>query len=277
MSFCIGSTGFDTYMGIDPNLAELRQQQEKKYLRKKKSTTMRVFLDYKKIAKDTERIIVQTRYHLHEDCPLCLDDMFDKKVKYLPCGHAFCATCLQKQVDSKCPSKYKCASCRRGFASCLIRQNEARENMQSILGMRRLVNYPTIDLDYYQSYRISADEDYNNERYGYGYGLNTITNNTNVVGQLHEQHTLYYNILNSLAELISFYALDNEENISPHSPELINRVINNAIEYNNVTGSLDGGDLAMNILGLSNIPNDIHSIVVNSLNDHIIDNLTLTR
>ena len=35
MSFCIGSTGFDTYMGIDPNLAELRQQQEMKYLRKK--------------------------------------------------------------------------------------------------------------------------------------------------------------------------------------------------------------------------------------------------
>ena len=237
---------------------------------------MRVFLDYKKIAKDTERIIVQTRYHLHEDCPLCLDDMFDKKVKYLPCGHAFCATCLQKQVDSKCPSKYKCASCRRGFVSCLIRQNEARENMQSILGMRRLVNYPTIDLDYYQhSHRISTDYDYTNARYGLN--TNTITNNTNVVGQLHEQHTLYYNILNSLAELISFYALDNEENISPHSPELINRVINDAIEYNNVTGSLDGGDLAMNILGLSNIPNDIHSIVVNSLNDHIIDNLTLTR
>ena len=275
MTFCIGSMGFDSYAGIDPQLSQLRQQQELQYFKKKKGRNSRVFLNYRKTAKDTERIIVQTRYHLHEDCPLCLDDMFDKKVKYLPCGHAFCATCLQKQVDSKCPSKYKCASCRRGFVSCLIRQNEARENMQSILGMRRLVDYPTIDVGYYQVDRISTDYDYTNARYGLN--TNTITNNTNVVGQLHEQHTLYYNILNSLAELISFYALDNEENISPHSPELINRVINNAIEYNNVTGSLDGGDLAMNILGLSNIPNDIHSIVVNSLNDHIIDNLTLTR
>ena len=35
MSFCIGSAGFDTYVGIDPNLAELRQQQEIKYFRKK--------------------------------------------------------------------------------------------------------------------------------------------------------------------------------------------------------------------------------------------------
>ena len=276
MTFCIGITCFDTYTGIDPNLAQLRKQQEMKYFRKKKSTTTRVFLNYKKVAKDTDRIIVQTRYHLHEDCPLCLDDMFDKKVKYLPCGHVFCATCFQNQVDSNCPSKYKCASCRRGFVSCLIRQNEARENMQSILGMRRLVNYPTIDLDYYQhSDRISTDYDYTNARYGLN--TNTITNNTNVVGQLHEQHTLYYNILNSLAELISFYTLNNEENISPHSPDLINLVINDAIEYNNVTGSLDGGDLVMNILGISTIPNDIHSIVVNSLNDHIIDNLTLTR
>lgn len=277
MSFCIGSAGFDTYVGIDPNLAELRQQQEIKYFRKKKSTTRRVFLEYKKIAKDTERIIVQTRYHLHEDCPLCLDDMFDKKVKYLPCGHAFCLTCLQKQVNSKCPSKYKCASCRRGFVSCIIRQNEARENMQSILGMRRLVDYPTIDLDYYQSYRISADEDYNNERYGYGLSAPTNINNTNLVEQLQEQDTSYYNILNSLSQLISFYTFHDEENISSHSPDLVQRVINDAIEYNNITTSLEGGDLVMNILGISNIPNDIHNLVANSLNDHIIDNLTLTR
>ena len=276
MTFCIGSAGFDTYAGIDPNLAKLRQQQEIKYFRTKKSTTRRVFLEYKKIAKDTERIIVQTRYHLHEDCPLCLDDMFDKKVKYLPCGHAFCGTCLQNQVDSKCPSKYKCASCRRGFVSCIIRQNEARENRQSILGMRRLGDYATIDLDYYQSYGISADEDYNNERYGYGLSASTNINNTNLVGQLQERD-YYYNILNSLYQLISFYTFHNEENISSHSLELVLRLINDAIEYNNITRTLQGGDLVMSILGISNIPNDIHNIVVNSLNDHIIDNLTLTR
>ena len=39
------------------------------------------------------------------ECPICLEDLTSKDIKYSSCGHRFCATCLSK-ID-------KCAICKR--------------------------------------------------------------------------------------------------------------------------------------------------------------------
>ena len=278
MAFCIGITDFDTYHGIDPNLAKLREMEEKKIVGKKSKNknssknsnkkNSRVFLDYSKVAIEKQRIIFQTRHHLHEDCPICLGDMYGKSVKYLPCGHTFCSTCIQEQFESNCPSKCKCASCRYDLTSCLIRQQCFRENMQTFLGTRR-VDYEHYLLDAINSiYNEMSNINYNDAMYG----LTFINNNNNNTNTPYSEDR----VIHSVARLIAIILTEQNNNISQNESiihHFINDVINNANEYNNLTRSLEGGQLAIDILTSSNTSQYIINTIIDNLNNGIIDNL----
>jgi len=109
MAFCVGIRGFDTYKGIDSNLAALRAKEEKHAYKKKLKLPV---INYNDIAKKQGRIIIQLKHHTTEVCALCLDSMFRKNVKHLPCGHVIHSACFENQIKSRCPTWKNCASCR---------------------------------------------------------------------------------------------------------------------------------------------------------------------
>jgi len=76
-----------------------------------------------KHATDNKRLIFKRKYTNHEDCPICMLDMFSKVVGYTPCGHVICRTCLVKQIDKASFSNYKysCPICRMNMRPILRR------------------------------------------------------------------------------------------------------------------------------------------------------------
>jgi len=84
------------------------------------STDSNITLKY---ATDNKRLIFKRKYTNHEDCPICMIDMFSKVVGYTPCGHIICRTCLIKQIDKAVFSniKYSCPICRMDMRPILRR------------------------------------------------------------------------------------------------------------------------------------------------------------
>lgn len=252
MAFCIGTTAFDTYRGIDPNLQKLRIEQEEKKFKKKHKNNF----NYKNIAIEKRRIIIQTHYHLHDDCPICLNNMFNQRVKYLPCGHVVCSGCLEQQIQSSCASKFKCACCRYDFI----------ENLPISITIPQVINDENSVINYldYNNIILSVFQNYPN------FDNNTnidVDNNTNIVNRL----------LSSISNLciIIQHELNNisESDLNNH----IDAVINNAREYNNIMRNFDGGYLVINILESFNIPNSIINNIINKFNDRIIDDLAISQ
>jgi hypothetical protein len=65
------------------------------------------FMDW---ASHYNRIIIERRNKTsHDDCVVCLDTLFNKKVAYLPCKHYFHYDCLKLTIES---NKYTCPLCR---------------------------------------------------------------------------------------------------------------------------------------------------------------------
>lgn len=67
---------------------------------------------HREIALRCGRIIVELRCQSEDDCPICLEPLKNKKVKYTPCGHCMHSKCLNAQMASPHPSAFSCALCR---------------------------------------------------------------------------------------------------------------------------------------------------------------------
>ena len=65
-----------------------------------------------------------------ETCPICFDDLKDKKIEKLPnCGHRFCMPCIGKLVDVTLQEEQLILKC----PLCRSESNFAKSKIQSIL------------------------------------------------------------------------------------------------------------------------------------------------
>ena len=80
-------------------------------------------INYKEAARNKRRIIIQTCYNADETCAICLNNMKNTSVKFIPCGHVFHNECLNKLMMSRCQSKNNCPHCR-----ALIKISEESES-----------------------------------------------------------------------------------------------------------------------------------------------------
>lgn len=68
-------------------------------------------MNHSQIAKDKNRIIIETHYMDNPYCPVCYSTLFGKTVSHCPCQHIFHSKCLhdwlrscwRNQVDYSCP------------------------------------------------------------------------------------------------------------------------------------------------------------------------------
>jgi hypothetical protein len=99
------------------------------------------FMDW---ASHSNRIIIERRNKTREDdCVVCLDTLFNKKVAYLPCKHSFHYECLKLTIESK---KYTCPLCRydliyplKQLGYTLVEEQE--EPMPNLLGLEEFGTY----------------------------------------------------------------------------------------------------------------------------------------
>jgi hypothetical protein len=74
---------------------------------------------YKNTANKHNRIVFQCKYKNNSSCSLCLYNMRQRPVKWLPCGHHFHCKCFNKLINSNCDNKFKCPECRKSFNSAI--------------------------------------------------------------------------------------------------------------------------------------------------------------
>lgn len=76
-----------------------------------------------KYATDHQRLIFKRKYNCHDDCPICMVDMFSKVVGFTPCGHTICRSCIINQINKASFSNYKysCPICRTNLRPILRR------------------------------------------------------------------------------------------------------------------------------------------------------------
>ena len=74
-------------------------------------------------ATEHQRLIFKRKYNHHDDCPICMVDMFSKVVGFTPCGHTICRSCLVNQINKASFSNYKysCPICRTNLRPILRR------------------------------------------------------------------------------------------------------------------------------------------------------------
>jgi len=72
------------------------------------------------IAHKYERIILQNKCRLEEDCSICLDSLYMKQIAYLPCKHSFHQKCIQYSFEKKL---YSCPLCRHDLLTALKKTN----------------------------------------------------------------------------------------------------------------------------------------------------------
>ena len=78
-----------------------------------------------------QRNIIQLKCVVDEECPICLTNMLDSKVKYLKCGHCFHIKCVKTLASSRFPSRHKCPVCRTPYTD--DRQREERVGILRII------------------------------------------------------------------------------------------------------------------------------------------------
>ena len=95
------------------------------------------FMDW---ASHCNRIIIERRNKTREDdCVVCLDTLFNKKVAYLPCKHYFHYECLKLTIESK---NYTCPLCRydliyplKQLGYTLVEEEEPMPNLTGVEGV----------------------------------------------------------------------------------------------------------------------------------------------
>jgi hypothetical protein len=72
------------------------------------------------IASKYERIILQNKCPMEEECSICLDSLYMKQIAYMPCKHAFHQKCIQYSFTKKL---YSCPLCRYDLIEALKKTN----------------------------------------------------------------------------------------------------------------------------------------------------------
>jgi hypothetical protein len=72
-------------------------------------------------AKRKNRLMLQQKFDIEEECPICLESMNDKPVIYTPCKHRFHAKCMFTLLGGEHLSKYKCSLCRFDLTSAIMK------------------------------------------------------------------------------------------------------------------------------------------------------------
>ena len=81
---------------------------------------MALDLHFINAASHYDRLMIQSRYDKYEDCSICLDSLFNKKIMHLPCKHAFHSSCLNECFSNKL---YNCPLCRYNLNEALTKIN----------------------------------------------------------------------------------------------------------------------------------------------------------
>jgi hypothetical protein len=75
--------------------------------------------NYELASLSLNRVIVQTKYNMDEQCSICLSSMVNKTVLHIPCRHIFHNNCINTVFKSNCLAKYNCPLCRSDIYSSL--------------------------------------------------------------------------------------------------------------------------------------------------------------
>ena len=73
--------------------------------------------NYKECAAYYDRLILQTKCKVEDDCSVCLETLLEKNVTYLPCKHYFHSNCLNQMIEAK---TYTCPLCRYDLFNSLL-------------------------------------------------------------------------------------------------------------------------------------------------------------
>jgi hypothetical protein len=65
-----------------------------------------------------DRLILQKKCTIADDCAICIDSLLTKPVMYLPCKHYFHKACLQQAFEKKL---YTCPLCRHDLLDALLK------------------------------------------------------------------------------------------------------------------------------------------------------------
>ena len=65
-----------------------------------------------------DRLILQKKCTIADDCAICIDSLLAKPVMYLPCKHFFHQACLQQAFEKKL---YTCPLCRYDLLDALLK------------------------------------------------------------------------------------------------------------------------------------------------------------
>lgn len=118
--------------------------------------------NYKLQAANHQRIIIQRKYTFNKDnCSICLDELFNHSVSYLPCKHVFHSDCLIETFENKI---YSCPLCRLDLKDALNKINfefpppqpESLSNLD-IHVINQILN-PMNHFPYYYYFPISGRE-----------------------------------------------------------------------------------------------------------------------
>ena len=73
-------------------------------------------LNYNECAAYYDRLILQSKCKVEDDCAVCLEPLLEKNVIYLPCKHFFHSNCLNQMIKAK---TYTCPLCRYNLINSL--------------------------------------------------------------------------------------------------------------------------------------------------------------
>ena len=73
-------------------------------------------INYKECATYYDRMILQSKCNVEDDCSVCLESLLNKNAIYLPCKHYFHSACLNMMIKAK---TYTCPLCRYNLINSL--------------------------------------------------------------------------------------------------------------------------------------------------------------
>jgi hypothetical protein len=115
-------------------------------------------INYKEAARNKRRIIIQTCYNADETCAICLNNMKNTSVKFIPCGHVFHNECLNKLMMSRCQSKNNCPHCRALIKISEESEEEWESEWESEEGEEDEVEEGEVEEDEVEEGEVEEDE-----------------------------------------------------------------------------------------------------------------------
>jgi uncharacterized protein YjbI with pentapeptide repeats len=94
------------------------------------------YLTFTSEAKNKNRLMIQQKFNIHEECSICLESMKHKSVMYTPCSHRFHSKCMFILFENCQSSNYKCPLCRHNLLSSIIKLNSSKITQVIALYMR---------------------------------------------------------------------------------------------------------------------------------------------